>query len=155
MKEKKPHGRPSNYSDALALEFCRRMATGRSLRSVCKDDDMPGTATILVWLGDERRKAFREQYARAREAMADALAEETLEIADDASNDTEIGEDGQLKLKRDSFERARIKIDARRWYAGKVAPKKYGSKLEDGMREVVGDSLASLIGSIDGKTRSL
>jgi len=49
----------------------------------------------------------------------------------------------------------RMQIDSRKWAAGKIAPKKYGSKFEDGMREVVGDSLAALIGSIDGKTRSL
>ena len=73
-------GRPSDYSPEICAEICARLADGRSLRSICRDDDMPHTATVFVWL--EKHPAFSEQYARARESQADALFDEALDIAD-------------------------------------------------------------------------
>ena len=43
-------GRPSDYSPEICAEICARLADGRSLRSICRDDDMPHTATVFVWL---------------------------------------------------------------------------------------------------------
>lgn len=73
--------------------------------------------------------AFREQYARAREAQADTLADEILDIADDATNDFMMTEQG-LKYDGDSVQRSRLRVDSRKWLAGKLRPKKYGDKIE-------------------------
>ncbi len=87
MAKKKPApkkaktGRPSLYTEALAAGFCRRLAEGETLRSVCRDDAMPGKTTVLRWLGDKKNADFRDQYAHARELQADALFDEALEIA--------------------------------------------------------------------------
>lgn len=109
--------RPSSFRLAVAERICERIAGGESLRTVCKDPAMPSRGTVLRWLAAKTPGAarFRDQYARAREAQADALAEEVLEIADDRSEDPQ---------------RSRLRFDARRWYAGKVAPKKYGDKVQ-------------------------
>ncbi len=104
--------RPSDYSPELAAQICQRISEGESLRAICRDETMPATSTVCLWL--TKYAEFSEQYARAREAQADALAEEVLEIADDKTGDAQ---------------RDRLRFDARKWYAGKVAPKKYGDKV--------------------------
>jgi Lanthionine synthetase C-like protein len=74
-------GRPSDYCAEIAMTICDRLAEGKSLRAICTDAGMPDKATVLRWIG--RHKGFRDQYAWAREAQADDLSEECLEIADD------------------------------------------------------------------------
>lgn len=104
--------RPSKFTQELADEICRRVSEGRSLRSVCRDADMPTDETVRQWrLADAE---FSAQYARAREARAEVLADEIVEIADTA-------EDAQL---------ARLRVDARKWAASKLDPKRYGDRLD-------------------------
>jgi hypothetical protein len=87
---------------------------------------------VFRWL--ESNDAFREQYARAREAQADTLADEILEISDDGSNDwmQRTGKDQEpaWQLNGEHVQRSRLRVDSRKWFASKVAPKKYGDKLE-------------------------
>lgn len=53
MTAKKPKmGRPTLFTDELALEICERIANGRSLRSVCLDKDMPAMSTVMDWLNN-------------------------------------------------------------------------------------------------------
>lgn len=106
-------GRPSSYSDEMALYICEQLVTGRSLRSICAEDDAPDATTVFRWL--DSQETFRQQYARARELQAERLAAETVEIADAASNE--------------DYNTARLRVDARKWYASKLAPKVYGDKL--------------------------
>jgi hypothetical protein len=103
--------RPSEYSQETADAICERLINGESLRTICKDEDMPAISTVFRWLSLD--KAFSEQYARARDEQADTIADEILAIADGA-------EDAQ---------KARLQVDVRKWYAGKLRPKKYGEKV--------------------------
>ena len=66
-----PPIRQSAYTEKMAAEICARISNGRSLRSVCRDEDMPAQATVFKWLAAQ--PSFVEQYARAREAQADAI----------------------------------------------------------------------------------
>jgi hypothetical protein len=91
---------------------CREIAEGKSLRSICEAEDMPSAETIRVWLLDDGE--FSGQYARAREEQADYYADEIIDIADRAK-------DANL---------ARLQIDARKWKASKLQPKKYGDKID-------------------------
>ena len=50
-----------------------RIAEGESLRSVCKDADMPVAATVCRWLA--LREDFRTKYARAHDWQAEWIAE--------------------------------------------------------------------------------
>lgn len=100
-----------------------------SLRKACGQSGMPHMATFLRWLADESRAELREQYARAREAQADNLAEEILEIADFGLNDTYTDDEGQVHVDHDVIARSRLRVDARKWLASKMAPKKYGDKI--------------------------
>ena len=130
--KKRKTGRPSLYTEALAAEICRRLAEGETLRSVCRDKVMPDKATVLRWLADKKKADFRDQYAYAREMQADALFDEALVIADNASGDWMEGEDGKKTLDHENIQRSRLRVDTRKWAAGKLAPKKYGDKLDIG-----------------------
>jgi len=123
-------GRPSLYTETLAANICQRLAEGETLRSVCRDEAMPDKATILRWLADKKKADFRDQYAHARDMQADALFDEALEIADDASGDWAVDKDGKKVLDHENIQRSRLRVDTRKWAAGKMAPKRYGDKIQ-------------------------
>jgi len=108
-----PGGRPTDYSPELTARICERLAVGESLRSICRDDAMPSMASIFLWLS--KHPEFSEQYARAREAQAESHADRIVEIADDDTIDPN---------------HKRIMVDARKWVASKLKPKRYGDKAE-------------------------
>ncbi len=68
-------------------------------------------------------------YVRAREDQADTLADEIVAIADDGSNDT-YEKDGVVLTNQDVVARSRLRVDARKWVAAKLKPKKYGDKVD-------------------------
>lgn len=125
----KPIGRPSSYTPEIADLICERIADGESLRSICSDEEMPNKATVFRWLA--ANDAFRDQYARARESQADTLFDDILEIADDARNDWMERRDGNrgYELNGDHIQRSRLRLEARKWMASKLAPKKYGDRI--------------------------
>ena len=110
MKSRK-QGRPTTYSDSIAAAICGLISEGNSLRSICKSSEMPSCSTVFLWL--RHHPEFSEQYARAREEQADAIADECLDIAE---NEPDV-------------QRARLKIDARKWFASKMKPRKYGDRI--------------------------
>ena len=120
--------RPSKFTQTLADNICEQIANGESLRAICADAKMPGKKAVLAWLG--KHESFRTQYAHAREAQADHFADEILVIADDGSNDTSSTEDGREVVNHDHIQRSRLRVDTRKWLMSKLAPKKYGDKLE-------------------------
>ncbi len=126
----KKTGRPSLYTEALAAKICRRLADGEPLRAICADKVMPDKATVLRWLADKAKADFRDQYAHAREMQADALFDEALEIADDTSGDWAVDKDGKKTLDHEHVQRSRLRVDTRKWAAGKLAPKRYVDKLQ-------------------------
>ena len=124
-------GRPSKYSEKLADEICARLAEGQSVRTVCRDENMPCMSTIFKWLREKEQ--FSQQYVRAKQEAADALAEEMLDIADDATNDwmERLGSDGQplgYQLNGEHVQRSKLRVDTRKWLASKLKPKTYGDR---------------------------
>lgn len=121
-------GRPSDFSPEIANEICERIARGASLRSITgadRDDFMPGQTTVYRWL--EENEEFRKQYAHARERQADHYAEEIVDIADGRDDWKPTDAEMASAIVRDP-QRDRLRIDARKWVASKLAPKKYGDK---------------------------
>ena len=94
--------------------ICARIAGGASLRTICLDKDLPTPQGVRKWLNADKDGELVAQYARAREEQADHYADEIITIAD---NENLTPED------------RRIKIDARKWVASKLKPRKYGDKL--------------------------
>ncbi|MCP4999098.1 MAG: terminase small subunit protein [Hyphomicrobiales bacterium] len=108
--------------------ICGRIANGESLRKVCSDQDMPSKSTVMKWLVDDDNCPLSDQYTRARESQADTIFDECLDIADEAMNDVTVKEDGTEIVNHENIQRARLRIDTRKWMAGKMRPKKYGDK---------------------------
>lgn len=126
-------GRPCVYDPAIAALICERLATGESLRGICRDDGYPAESTVRGWAVDDV-DGFAARYARARDMGLDTLADQLLEIADtpQAGVRTEISDDGVKTVTEDMLGHRRLQIDARKWYLAKLAPKRYGDKLELG-----------------------
>lgn len=123
--EKRPKGRPSDYTQELADEICERLSEGQSLRTVCSDDKMPSRKTVFSWM--RKHPDFLNQYARAKQEAADALAEEILDISDDA----EAAIKGTAEKKSSAMAQAyRLRVDTRKFIMAKMKPKKYGEKLD-------------------------
>lgn len=128
------------YSQAVADEICRRLAEGESLRSICRDDEMPARSHVFEWLAANAE--FADQYARAKQFGIDAMADDIQEISDDARNDwmeAHGREDAGWVANGEHIQRSRLRVDSRKWLLSKLAPKKYGDKLE-----IAGDSNSPL-----------
>lgn len=123
-------GRPSEFTTELAATICAELATGRSLRDVCSDEDMPAESTVRAWAVEDR-DGFSAQYTRAREIGYHAMADELLEIADDGQNDwmeRRGEEDAGWQANGEHIQRSRLRVDTRKWMLSKVLPKIYGEK---------------------------
>lgn len=128
-------GRPCEYREEVADAICERLADGESLRTICLDEDMPSKATVFKWLG--RFPEFADQYARAREEQAESFADELVAISDEQETAVKDGAGGTTMVVFDAtaVARNRLRIDARKWVASKLKPKKYGDKIQ---QEVTG-----------------
>ena len=151
-------GRPSGFSPEIANRICEALIEGNSLRTICLANDMPSASMVCRWLAQNAE--FREQYAHAREAQADTLTDEMLDIADNGVNDwmekkNAAGEVTGVEYNGDAVQRSKLRIDTRKWYASKLAPKKYGEKIEQNVNHGVQDTLGDLLARIDGKSRGL
>lgn len=110
-------GRESEYTAQIAALICDQISEGLSLRTICRQEGMPSISTVMKWLTEQ--PAFSEQYARARESQADALTEEMLDEARQASG-----------LDAAGVQAKRLLIDTLKWRAGKLKPKVYGDKVQ-------------------------
>lgn len=124
-------GRPTLLNQQVIDAICEHIEQGKSLRSFCKQEDAPAMSTVTKWLRENR--AFSAQYADARARGMDAHAEEILAIADDNTQDEEEVETENgviVRVNHDVINRAKLRIDTRKWLMSKLAPKKYGDKLD-------------------------
>lgn len=122
-----PAGRPSLYTDEMADKICTAIAEGHSVNRLCKLDEYPAQRTIYMWLIENAE--FMQKYTRAREIQADTLFHECLDIADSQEGDVFLKEDGTEITNHDAIARAKLRVDTRKWMAGKLRPKVYGEKV--------------------------
>lgn len=137
LKEKTPSkpknlgGRPPGSTITREVEdlICKHIASGKSLvRTLRLIPNAPDYTTVCRHLRAtmDLEDGFRQRYAQAREDQADYMADEILDIADDGSNDTYIDQKGYEQVNHDHIQRSRLRVDARKWVAAKLKPKKYG-----------------------------
>lgn len=84
---------------------------------------MPGQRTVFTWLNENEE--FQQQYTRAKDSGLDVVADEAIEIADEDPGTLLTG-----ATDTGAVAHQRLRFDARRWYLSKLAPKRYGDKLE-------------------------
>lgn len=115
-KGNRKKGRPierANPQDVVE-EICDRLIDGESIRSICEDPSMPGLNTFYRTMAKD--EDFRNAIARARELQQDAIIDSTIDLADSATPET--------------VQVAKLQIWARQWRAAKLAPKRYGDKMD-------------------------
>lgn len=124
-------GRPSDFTQEIADLICDRIAEGDSLRKICREDGFPNKSTVFRWLGENSK--FRDQYARAHEEQADTLFDDIVAIADDSANDygfkegeDKDGDGARPVFLAENVQRSKLRVEARKWAASKLSPKKYG-----------------------------
>lgn len=98
------------------------MEEGNSLRKSCELAKVP-IGTFLRWVDESPELA--EQYTRARARLMDRQAEELEEI----------GERAALAKTPTEVAGLRLLSDNRKWLLAKLAPKKYGEKVQVGGAE--------------------
>lgn len=125
VKQKHPGGRPTDYNKEIASAICAELAEGRSLRTVCKSDNMPAMSTVFLWLRDH--KEFSEQYAQAKEESAEAQHEELADLGDQA---IQLAQSLPGQQASAAVQAVRLKADNLKWSMSKMKPKKYGDKLD-------------------------
>lgn len=98
------------------------MRSGMSAFKACQVAGVP-QSTFIRWMDDDAKLA--EEYARAREDLIEHIASETLAIADQPVGSTENG-----STDSGAVQKQRLQVDTRKWLLSKLAPKKFGDKLE-------------------------
>lgn len=128
----KSPGRPTNYTTELAALVCEQIACGDKLKEICQREGMPKARTVFLWLS--KHEEFMQMHARALEHRGLSLAEETLEIADTVTpgekritKETDKGTFTEI-VEGDMVERAKLKVDTRKWFLSRLLPRQYGDK---------------------------
>ncbi len=119
------------YSPEIAKEIARRLANGESLRSICRDANMPDESSVRGWVIYNKFE-FAQVYREARDIGLDCMADEILDIADDGSNDYMIRETKRgaiVVVDKENAARSKLRVETRKWYLCKMYPKKYGDRI--------------------------
>jgi hypothetical protein len=124
-------GVKSIYTHELALEICRLIAEeGKTVRGICREAGMPAFRTVLDWV--RQKPDFAEMYNQALRDRLDFFADQIIEIADDNANDwTQTTRGGQqlTVLDHEHIQRARLRIDTRKYLMSVGNPRRYSERL--------------------------
>lgn len=116
-----------DYADSLEAQMIADyVSEGQTLVSACKTLGVP-LSTFYDRLG--RSERLREMMEKARESGFDAIANDCLEIADDAALDTIETRFGP-KPDKEWLARSKLRVETRLKLLAKWHPKKYGEKLQ-------------------------
>ena len=127
------HG-ADKYTEALGERICEELAKGKTLRSVCEAEGMPGESTIRRWAIDLDHP-FAAHYAHARELGYQRMADDLVDIADGKSVEWIKGDSENTDGAKDAVQRDRLRVDTRKWLLSKALPKIYGDKIEVGGKD--------------------
>lgn len=136
-EDKRSHGGQTVFTPEKAEFVLGQLADGKSLRRICETEEgmafVPPLkpSTIRWWVVDDVQ-GFAAQYARARDVGLEAMADDLFDIADDGSNDLMTITKGDMEYDVENKEvtnRSKLRVETRKWYLSKLAPKRYGEKL--------------------------
>jgi terminase small subunit-like protein len=118
--------RPRVFSREMAAAICQRMSEGETVAAIARDPAMPSFPTIYAWR--QTNPEFASWFDRAREIQSHALVDQTVAIADDESKDLLYRANGDPVPNNAAVQRGRLRVDSRRWLAGKLNPAAYADK---------------------------
>ena len=148
------------YSPEIASEICERLANGESLNAICKSDrsKFPDESSVREWVIEDR-DGFAPKYTRARDKGLDVIADEILRIADESEHDIsheDLG-DGVVveRVNREVIQRSALRVDARKWYLSKLAPKRYGDRSQVAVTDADGNAAGFIFGIIGSPAKQI
>jgi predicted secreted protein len=109
-----PKTKKTIRTDEIDERIVDGLSAGTPLRVLCREDGMPSWRTVYHWI--EADAEFATRIARARERGFDAIAEETLDLADGVAHQSE------------AIQKAKLQIDTRLKLLAKWSPTRYGDK---------------------------
>jgi hypothetical protein len=121
----RPPIRPNPLDEGILERICEGLVEGKSIAQVCEPKDMPHWTMVYRTMAKD--PVFAKEIARAREAQQEFIADDIVQMADNA--------------KIDDVNVVKLKIWARQWRAAKLAPKKYGDKVT---QEITGKDGAAI-----------
>jgi hypothetical protein len=133
-------GRPTIYTDELAIDICEKIASGTSLRGLCamRDEETganiyPVASTIIRWALENPE--FGKMYKLANQIKAYLLYDDCLDISDGnfVVKDEQTGEE----VKVTSTERAALMIKTRQSWAAVFHRTQFGAETKN---RIVGDN---------------
>jgi len=146
-------GAPSyKWTAEVEDELFNRVAKAEAIRNICGSNGLPAWETFRKRLNSD--ETFQARYARAKEDAADTLFDQVLSIADSQEGDV-IQVDGNDSVNHDNINRARLRIDARKWLAGKLRPKVYGDKIDVNNKHDMSDPMAEMFAQIASQGRRI
>lgn len=98
------------------------MRSGMSAFKACQVAGV-NQSTFNLWLNDDAELAA--DYARAREDLIERMAQEVLDLSD-----VDVGLQPDGKKDWAAVQKHKLQVDTRKWLLSKLAPKKFGDKLE-------------------------
>lgn len=139
-KDKLKTGRTTLYTPELGDEICDAIASSELglIHLVEANPHWPHRATIFIWL--RRHPEFRDKYTKAKEDQTEVCVEYMQEIM----NEPHKYVDEETGYTRVDVPMLRVKMDAIKWQASKLKPKKFGdTKNEEPQNNgLLDDSLA-------------
>ncbi len=148
MARPRKHDRPK-----IVRAVCAAIATGTLVRDAAKTEGATA-GQIRAWAAEDAK--LSALYACAREDQAHAIAEQAIAIADGADEESQSRLEAMVQsiasadakdkdrlldaLAQSAIQRDKIRVDARKWMASKIAPRTYGDR-----QEIVGPEGGPLI----------
>lgn len=120
-------GRPSVFTQELADIICESIANNVSVREICDWPGFPSLSTVMRWRA--QNELFREQYLAARDAQAELLADEAVDIVDNHADDIVMIDGMPLQINGEiikqktpaSVAHAKLRASVRQWKAERMS----------------------------------
>ena len=120
---------PAHFDRKKADAILERLTDGQSLRAACLAEGVE-RSKFHRWIINDI-DGLANQYAHARDIGLDQMADELLEISDtfDIQSREVATPSGQtVAVNEDALGHRKLRVDTRKWYLSKLAPKRYGDR---------------------------
>lgn len=121
------------FDQAIFNLIIENIEGGLGVRKAVRQAGRIAVQTFYDWIDSDSK--LKERYARATEIRHDHLFEEILEISDDGRRDYTVDDEGRKVVDYEHIQRARLRVDSRKWMLAKMNHRKYGDKIQ---QEVTG-----------------
>ena len=149
-KEPKKIGRPTQYNETIADEICDAIASSELglCHLVDQNPHWPCRQQIFIWR--RKYKEFDDKYTHAKEAQVEVSVEHMQEIMNEPHKYEDL-ETGFIKLDHNML---RLKMDAIKWQASKLKPKKFGdTKEQEPQNSALDEDCKKRYGDMDKRNR--